>query len=151
MHYQKQYISCRFDNIKHYIPCQNKTRYTGTCVWQYFLTGVIGFKVSKPCMSSLCLILYLIVLIFLVDVVPSNPNTSFQQHKTGFYTCPVWERKQIPEVILGLIFLSVMKLRAFICNQSIIFLCWEIWIRNICVAWYIHVYSWSLCLVMRST
>lgn len=72
-------------------------------------------------MSSLCLILYLIAFIFLVDVVPSNPNTSFQQHKTGFYTCPVWERKQIPEVILGLIFLSVMKLRAFICNQSIIF------------------------------
>lgn len=111
--------SCRFDNIKYYIPCQNKTRYT--CVWQYFLTGVIGFKFSKPCMSSLCLILYLIAFIFLVDVVPSNPNTSFQQHKTGFYTCPVWERKQIPEVILGLIFLSVMKLRAFICNQSTIF------------------------------
>ncbi|XP_022335405.2 phosphatidylinositol 3,4,5-trisphosphate 5-phosphatase 2A-like isoform X2 [Crassostrea virginica] len=34
----------------------------------------------------------------LADVVPSNPNTSFQQHKTGFYTCPVWERKQIPEL-----------------------------------------------------
>lgn len=115
MHYQKQYISCRFDNIKHYIPCQNKTRLCLT-VFSYRCD-----RFSKTCMSSLCLILYLIILILLVDVVPSNPNTSFQQHKTGFYTCPVWERKQIPEVILGLIFLSVVKLRAFICNQSIIF------------------------------
>ncbi|XP_062578331.1 phosphatidylinositol 3,4,5-trisphosphate 5-phosphatase 1-like isoform X1 [Saccostrea cucullata] len=34
----------------------------------------------------------------LADVVPSSANTSFQQHKTGFYTCPVWEKKQIPEL-----------------------------------------------------
>ncbi|XP_061183284.1 phosphatidylinositol 3,4,5-trisphosphate 5-phosphatase 2-like isoform X5 [Saccostrea echinata] len=34
----------------------------------------------------------------LADVASSSANTSFQQHKTGFYTCPVWEKKQIPEL-----------------------------------------------------
>eukprot|EP00105_Crassostrea_gigas_P035660 XP_019919808.1 PREDICTED: phosphatidylinositol 3,4,5-trisphosphate 5-phosphatase 2 isoform X4 [Crassostrea gigas] len=34
----------------------------------------------------------------LADVVSSQANTSFQQHKTGFYTCPVWDKKQIPEL-----------------------------------------------------
>lgn len=38
------------------------------------------------------------------DVVSSQANTSFQQHKTGFYTCPVWDKKQIPEAGLFLPF-----------------------------------------------
>lgn len=42
------------------------------------------------------------VVVSFSDVVSSQANTSFQQHKTGFYTCPVWEKKQIPEAGLFL-------------------------------------------------
>ncbi|KAK3094659.1 hypothetical protein FSP39_004619 [Pinctada imbricata] len=34
----------------------------------------------------------------LPEVGQSKPNNKFVEHKTGFYTCPTWEKKQLPEL-----------------------------------------------------